>query len=128
MAARPPWLELVEPRSSIALSDLDFGESQAIALAIETGADVLLIDDLAGRKEAVRRGLVVAGTRSVLDDAGEAGLLQFDDAVARVRNTSFRISRAACSALRSCRGIGALADQFTGKLKEVLEGWSEDVL
>jgi predicted nucleic acid-binding protein len=44
------------------------------------GADVVLIDDLAGRKEATRRGLKVAGTLSVLDDADQSGLVKFDEA------------------------------------------------
>ena len=55
-------------------------------------ADVVLIDDHAGRDEASRRGLKVTGTLSVLDDADQAGLLRFIDAVARLRKTSFRVS------------------------------------
>jgi hypothetical protein len=41
-------------------------------------ADVVLIDDHAGRQEAIRRGLKVAGTLSVLDEADQAGLVIFD--------------------------------------------------
>jgi predicted nucleic acid-binding protein len=36
-------------------------ESEAIALATEVHAEVVLIDEQAGREEAVRRGLKVAG-------------------------------------------------------------------
>ena len=72
-------------------------------LAIEAGADALLIDDQAGRKEAMRRGLAVAGTLAVLDDADEAGLLKFEDAVARLQGTTFRISRAVLSEIRRKR-------------------------
>jgi len=103
VAVRPAWLEVATPTSSVALPALDPGESQAIMLAIEAGADALLIDDQAGRKEAMRRGLAVAGTLAVLDDADEAGLLKFEDAVARLQGTSFRISRAVLSEIRRKR-------------------------
>lgn len=94
-AATPPvWLEIVKPETSLLLGHLDPGESEAIALAIEMSADVLLIEDHAGRHEASRQGLKVAGTLSVLDDADQAGLLRFDDAVTRLRKTSFRVSDA----------------------------------
>ena len=53
-----------------------------IALATEVHAEVVLIDEQAGRQEAVRRGLKVAGTLSVLDEADRAGLVVFDDAIA----------------------------------------------
>jgi hypothetical protein len=44
------------------------------------------------RQEAVRRGLWVAGTLSVLDEADQAGLVSFDQAVAQLRKTNFRVS------------------------------------
>ena len=56
-------------------------------------AEVLLIDEQAGRQQPVRRGLRVAGTLSVLDEADQAGLVSFDQAVAQLRKTSLRIPR-----------------------------------
>jgi predicted nucleic acid-binding protein len=44
---------------------LDLGQCEAIALATEVGADVLLIDEQAGRQAALRRRLKVAGTLSM---------------------------------------------------------------
>jgi len=88
----PIWLEVLTPKSAVVLGQLDLGESQALALACELGVDLLLIDDLAGRLEAMRRGLKVAGTLSVLDDADQAGLVKFDEAITRLRQTSFRVS------------------------------------
>ncbi len=85
-------MEVVKPKTSLIAVQLDSGESEAIALAAEVHADVLLIDEQAGRQEAVRRGLRVAGTLSILDDAEQAGLVNFDDAVAELRKTSFRVS------------------------------------
>src|SRR5438105_705616 len=94
-AAHPPsWLEALTPKSRVIVAQLDLGESEAIALATEMHVEVLLIDDQAGRHEAVRRGLKVADTLSVLDEADQAGLADFDAAVARLRQTSFRVSQA----------------------------------
>ncbi len=99
----PIWLEVMSPKNTVALAQLDLGESQAIALASELGADVVLIDELAGRLEATRRGLRVAGTLSVLDDADQAGLVKFDEAVARLRRTSFRVSQAVLAEIEQKR-------------------------
>jgi predicted nucleic acid-binding protein len=88
----PAWLEILSPQGSLQLPRLDPGEREAIALALERNADVLLIDDHAGRDAAARQGLKVAGTLSVLDDADVSGMLVFDDAVARLKETSFRVS------------------------------------
>ena len=43
-------------------SGLDLGESEAIVCAEEVGADILLIEENAGRKEAKSRGLHVRGS------------------------------------------------------------------
>lgn len=66
-------------------------------------AEVLLIDEQAGRLEAVRRGLRVAGTLSVLDEADQAGLVNFDQAVAQLQKTSFRVSQAVVSKIMQKR-------------------------
>jgi predicted nucleic acid-binding protein len=66
-------------------------------------AEVLLMDEQAGRQEAVRRGLRVAGTLSVLDEADQAGLVNFDQAVAQLRKTSFRVSQAVVSEIMQKR-------------------------
>lgn len=57
----PDWVEVLSPKSSLVLGQLDLGESEAIALAAEVHADVVLMDEQAGRQEAVRRGLKVCG-------------------------------------------------------------------
>ena len=54
-------------------------ESEAIALATEVYADVVLMDEQAGRQEALRRGLKVVGTLSVLNEAEQVGLVNFDE-------------------------------------------------
>jgi len=99
----PEWLEVLSPKSRLILAQLDLGESEAIALATEVDADVVLIDEQAGRLEALRRGLKVAGTLSVLDEADHAGLVVFDDVIAELRKTSFRVSQAVLSEIREKR-------------------------
>jgi|SRR5471030_183840 predicted nucleic acid-binding protein len=102
--AHPPgWLEVLPPKSSVTIAQLDVGESEAIALATEMNAEVLLIDEQAGRQEAARRGLKVAGTLSVLDEADQAGFINFDAAVARLRQTSFRVSQAVLAEIKERR-------------------------
>jgi predicted nucleic acid-binding protein len=53
---------------------------------------VLLIDDFQGRKAAVRRGIRVLGALGLLERAANAGLLQLEDAIDRIRQTDFRVS------------------------------------
>jgi hypothetical protein len=53
----------------------------------------LLIDDMGGRYEAARRHLSVTGTIGVLRAAAKLGLLDFRDALDRLRGTNFRIAK-----------------------------------
>ena len=61
----PTWIDVrpVPPDDvSMITDDLDLGERAAIALAETMHADLLLIDEAAGRAEAKRRHLRVTGT------------------------------------------------------------------
>ena len=55
--------------------ELDAGEAQAIALAVESGAGLILLDERLGRRAAQRLGLTVTGTLGVLIAAKDRGLL-----------------------------------------------------
>lgn len=59
--------------------ELDAGESEAIALAIEVRADGILMDEKAGRRAARQRGLIVTGVLGVLVAGKREGCI---DAVA----------------------------------------------
>jgi predicted nucleic acid-binding protein len=45
----------------------------------------------------------VAGTLSILDEADQAGLVNFDDAIAQLQKTSFRVSQAVLAEIREKR-------------------------
>ena len=94
LAHQPDWLEIRQANfpADAALAMLDKGEQEAILLAQELHADLLLIDDKDGRLEAARRNIVVVGTLGVLDKAAERGLLDLPDILARLRQTSFRVA------------------------------------
>lgn len=106
VSGRPSWLEVQQPKEPLRLPRLDPGEIEAIALAAELAADVILIDEMAGRREAERQGLPVAGTLSVLDDADRQGLLVFEEAITALQSTSFRISRRVLEGIRRIRTTG----------------------
>jgi predicted nucleic acid-binding protein len=69
----PSFLEVVDvnrPDFVVELcSKIDLGEAEAIILAHELSADVLLIDDWAAREIAIARGLPVTGLIGVLAEA-----------------------------------------------------------
>ena len=96
-ASSPPdWLEVrqVQRMDGSLPAELGQGECEAIALALEVHASVLLMDDRAGRDEAEIRHLEVTGTLTVLLLASFEGLLDFPVELKRLRGYGFRVSRA----------------------------------
>ncbi len=73
----PAWIEVRRTSSppDASLASLDPGEREAIQLAQEQHAELLLIDERRGRMEAQRRGLATTGTLGVLLAAGQRGLM-----------------------------------------------------
>ena len=56
--------------------DLDHGEAESIVLALELGAEVILLDEKEGRHAAQRMGLKPLGVVGILLESKERGLLQ----------------------------------------------------
>lgn len=77
------------------LSELDAGESEAIVLAKEHAADILLMDEIKGRKIAAREGICFVGLLGVLAQAKLNNLIPSVGAVlTEIENkTTFFISR-----------------------------------
>lgn len=96
-AAKPPACVEIhrlapDPASpSAELTRLHRGERDAIYLAEEVSADLLLVDERHARRVAGRRGLKVAGLVGVLDRAANEGLVDLPAAVARLASTNFRV-------------------------------------
>ena len=88
----PAWLTSKAPSLVLTANDLDAGEREAVALALETKADLLLMDDWHGRRFAEARGLTVVGTLGVLLTAGNLGLIDFEKSLADLESTSFYMS------------------------------------
>jgi uncharacterized protein len=93
-----PWIETRQATNRVLVAELqeelDIGESEAIALAIEIQADRLLIDEYPGRTVASRLGLKFTGVLGVLLSAKHKGLISLvkpvmDDLIVQA---SFRIS------------------------------------
>jgi predicted nucleic acid-binding protein len=88
----PSWLSVVAveaDRVQEVTDELDLGERAAIALAGTIHADLLLIDEAAGRAEAKRRNLRVTGTLGVLRAAAERGWIDVPEVIVRLKATSF---------------------------------------
>jgi predicted nucleic acid-binding protein len=74
------WLRVEEARNhalvSVLQRELDTGEAEAIALAVQQGAEVVLMDEREGRRIAKSLGLKVAGVLGILLRAKHEGHLE----------------------------------------------------
>ena len=61
------------------LTELGPGEREAIALALETNANFLLIDEIDGRRTAVQNGVPVKGTLGMLEEAANRNLVDLPE-------------------------------------------------
>jgi len=79
----PAWFEVRKVKvPANVLNDLGAGEREAIILAQDTKADLLLLDDWDARQEASKRHLTIAGTLRVLEDAASFDLIDLPAVVA----------------------------------------------
>jgi predicted nucleic acid-binding protein len=88
-AAPPDWLS-IDDTTYPAVEGLGKGESAAISLAMQVGADLVLLDDKKARRTAESLGLVATGLLSVLEIASRHGWVDLADALDRLQHTTFR--------------------------------------
>lgn len=86
----PDWVEVKIPSMVLLEHGIHLGEAEAIALAIEERAVLLLMDDARGRTYANSQGLRITGTLGVLEAASRRGLVNLPDCIQRLQRTSFR--------------------------------------
>ena len=84
----PAWVEVVSPHTDLCLG-IGAGEDEAIALAVEQGHVAILVDDFKAHAAARHQGLPTIRTLTILAMGEEAGLLDFETVVSRLRATSF---------------------------------------
>jgi hypothetical protein len=64
------WLQVQQLKNQLAVSllrqQLDKGESEAIVLALDIDADILLMDEARGRRIAMSKNLSLTGTLGIL--------------------------------------------------------------
>lgn len=81
------------PTSLRSIKDLGKGETEAIALGLETANALLLLDDRLGRQVAMQNGLTVTGTVGVLLRAKQKGLIPLlAPLLTDLKRARFRIS------------------------------------
>lgn len=93
--AKPEWLQVRKASLVVdaELDQLDRGEREAIILAEELKADLLLMDEKKGRRIAAERKIKIIGTLGLLERAALLGLVDFRDALNALKGTDFYISR-----------------------------------
>jgi len=87
-------LQAKEPyRQQLLEMQIDKGEASAIALALETSDNIIILDDWKARKLAERLGLSVTGTLGVIIKAKNNGIIPtIKPYLDKIRETNFRIS------------------------------------
>lgn len=89
----PAWLEVRQANLSVFTPQklIGPGEHEAFALALEMQALAVLLDDRAAMVEAQRHNITTIPTFAVLEQAAARDLLDLPQAVAALRQTSFRL-------------------------------------
>lgn len=121
IANPPAWLDVRDdPLNQVedaSLKGIHAGEKAAIQLAVLLHADLLLMDDRKGASAAQRKGLEVTGTLGILDLAAQGGLVDFAQAVERLRLTNFKRAETVLDALlRKHRAEASYARQAAASL------------
>jgi predicted nucleic acid-binding protein len=90
----PHWIEIRQADTSkfFPIKSIGKGETEAIALALELAADVVLIDDRGASLEARRAGLFFVGTVALLEETAKINLIDLQIVLDRLEKTSFYVA------------------------------------
>ena len=92
-AANPPaWVEIRATKQTIEAKDISDADREAIALARELNASVLLMDDSQARRCAARLGVLTMRTLGLLEVAAARELISLRLVVEKLRATSCFLS------------------------------------
>ena len=98
VAHPPAWFAVRKPQQHLEVEQfakLGAGEREAIALAYELQAPLLLMDDPDGRVEAARQALRTTGTLGILEQAAMRELLDLPRVLSQLlTTTTFRVHAA----------------------------------
>lgn len=94
MRRLPQWLKIysVTSTADITLERLHSGEREAILLAEELKADLIILDEKAARQIARERGLNLTGLLGILEIAATRRLIDLPTVLERLQQTTFRAS------------------------------------
>lgn len=87
----PEWVSIRTPTKIDEGLTLDPGEREAISLALEIQANLVLVDEAAARAAAKERGIAVIGTLGVLVRASENDLVDLPTILRALTATTFQI-------------------------------------
>jgi len=93
----PKWIKIESVKDKkyqrFIETQLDLGESSAIALAIEHEYALLILDDLRARRVAKRLGLMFTGSLGVINKSKELGVIEkIRPLIDKLKRTDFRVS------------------------------------
>lgn len=94
MTQLPEWIKIysVTSTADITLERLHSGEREAILLAEELKADLIILDEKAARQIAKERELNLTGLLGILELAAMRRLIDLPAVLKRLRQTTFRAS------------------------------------
>ena len=99
----PAWVTIANVRKTADddLLKLDVGEREAIVLAGELNAELLLVDDMPARIAAERRGIRIAGTLAIHRDSANVGRVNFEEKLSELLQLGFRTTPVVLDQIRA---------------------------
>ncbi|MGK7903477.1 MAG: DUF3368 domain-containing protein [Hormoscilla sp.] len=94
IAYPPEWLQVktIDTAEISGLEKLDIGEREAILLAEQMQAELVILDDKAARRIARERTLKIIGLIGILKDAARTGLVDLQVTFERLQEVGFWVA------------------------------------